>query len=73
MPPYDGGLLPPSYFLDPLDPLFSQIGQAFIQIQTQIYGTNHYYNGDPFNEGNIIDLMAFVSPKFSILSRNTSQ
>jgi alpha-N-acetylglucosaminidase len=50
LPPYDGGVLPPSYFLDPLDPLFSQIGQAFIQIQTQIYGTNHYYNGDPFNE-----------------------
>lgn len=50
LPPYDGGALNSSYFLDPLDPLFTQIGETFIQLQSQIFGTNHYYNTDPFNE-----------------------
>ena len=49
MPPYEDGLLP-SYFLDPLDPLFTELGQAFIKLQTQLYGSDHYYNADPFNE-----------------------
>jgi len=39
-----------TYFLDPADPLFSKIGSEFIKIQTQVYGTDHLYNADPFNE-----------------------
>jgi hypothetical protein len=31
------------------DPLFSQIGTQFIKTQTQIFGTDHFYNCDPFN------------------------
>eukprot|EP01087_Luapelamoeba_hula_P016110 TRINITY_DN4922_c0_g1_i1.p1 TRINITY_DN4922_c0_g1~~TRINITY_DN4922_c0_g1_i1.p1 ORF type:complete len:565 (-),score=77.89 TRINITY_DN4922_c0_g1_i1:106-1800(-) len=40
-----------TYFLNPLDPLFQQIGSTFISIQGQTYGNeNHLYNADPFNE-----------------------
>ena len=30
--------------------LFTKIGQTFLQKQSEIYGTDHYYNIDPFNE-----------------------
>jgi len=36
--------------LDPNDSLFTTIGQKFIEIQTQHYGTDHIYNCDTFNE-----------------------
>ena len=36
--------------LDWQDPLFTKIGQTFLQKQSEIYGTDHYYNIDPFNE-----------------------
>jgi len=36
--------------LDPNDELFLQIGQVFIEIQTQYYGSDHIYNCDSFNE-----------------------
>lgn len=39
-----------SYFLDPLDPLFSKIQKAFLAEQTKLYGTDHIYGADPFNE-----------------------
>lgn len=39
-----------SFFLDPLDPLFKEIQQKFLTKQTQLYGTNHFYGADPFNE-----------------------
>ncbi|GAM27941.1 hypothetical protein SAMD00019534_111170 [Acytostelium subglobosum LB1] len=39
-----------TYYLDPSDPLFSKIAQTFIFTQDQLYGTDHYYNFDPFNE-----------------------
>jgi len=39
-----------TYFLDPLDPLFSKIGALLITELTRTFGTDHYYNSDPFNE-----------------------
>ncbi len=39
-----------SYFLDPLDSLFSVIQKAYLEEQTRRYGTDHIYGADPFNE-----------------------
>ena len=39
-----------SYFLDPLDSLFGVIQRAFLEEQTRLYGTDHIYGADPFNE-----------------------
>ena len=39
-----------SWFLDPMDPLFKKIQKAFIKEQTKLYGTDHIYGVDPFNE-----------------------
>ncbi|HEX7018978.1 MAG TPA: alpha-N-acetylglucosaminidase [Gemmatimonadaceae bacterium] len=39
-----------TWFLDPLDPLFQRIGRRFIERQTQLYGTDHLYAADSFNE-----------------------
>ncbi len=39
-----------TYTLSPTDPMFHQIGNAFINAQTQVFGTDHFYNADPFNE-----------------------
>jgi len=36
--------------IDPMDPLFAKITTLFIQLQTQTFGTDHYYNTDLFNE-----------------------
>lgn len=36
--------------LDPLDPLFSEIGKTFIEEQTRLFGTDHWYAADPFHE-----------------------
>ncbi|GAM25850.1 hypothetical protein SAMD00019534_090250 [Acytostelium subglobosum LB1] len=41
---------PGTFFLDPVDPLFAKISQTFLQIQNETYGTDHFYNFDPFNE-----------------------
>lgn len=37
-------------FLDPMDPLFAQIQKEFIDEQTRLFGTDHIYGADPFNE-----------------------
>lgn len=37
-------------FLSPMDPLYAQIQKDFIQEQTRMYGTDHIYGVDPFNE-----------------------
>lgn len=39
-----------SYFLDPLDPLFLKIQKSFMEKQERLYGTDHIYGADPFNE-----------------------
>ena len=39
-----------TWFLDPLDPLFQRFGRRFIERQTELYGTDHLYAADPFNE-----------------------
>ena len=44
--------MPGTYFLDPMDPLFQVIGKSFIQKQTEMYGTDHLYDADCFNEVN---------------------
>lgn len=36
--------------LDPLDPLFRELGKVFISEQTRLFGTNHWYAADPFHE-----------------------
>ena len=37
-------------FLDPMDPLFTKIQKRFIDIEDSIYGTDHVYGIDLFNE-----------------------
>ncbi len=41
-----------TWFLDPLDPLFARIGQRFVERQAELFGTDHLYAADPFNEIN---------------------
>jgi len=47
-----GGMLPQytTYFLDPTDKLFEAIQQKYLLEQEKMYGTNHLYSADPFNE-----------------------
>jgi len=39
-----------TWFLDPTDSLFQRFGRRFVEVQTDLYGTNHLYAADPFNE-----------------------
>lgn len=39
-----------TYILDAEDPLFAEIGKRFLQKQTALFGTNHLYSADTFNE-----------------------
>lgn len=39
-----------SHFLDPLDSLFTVIQKEFLEQQTGLFGTDHIYGADPFNE-----------------------
>jgi alpha-N-acetylglucosaminidase len=39
-----------TYILDSEDPLFAQIGKQFLQTQTRLFGTDHLYSADTFNE-----------------------
>lgn len=38
------------YFLNPSDPLYAEIQKKFLETQTKLYGTDHIYGIDPFNE-----------------------
>jgi len=38
------------YILDPEDSLFGKVGALFLKLQTQTYGTDHFYSADTFNE-----------------------
>ena len=48
LPPWNG--FPPTYFLDPQDPLFIRLGKLFIEEQTRQFGTDHLYASDTFIE-----------------------
>jgi len=39
-----------TWFLDPTDSLFSEIQVRFLKEQAALYGTDHLYAADPFNE-----------------------
>jgi alpha-N-acetylglucosaminidase len=39
-----------NYILDSEDPLFAEIGKRFLQKQTELFGTDHLYSADTFNE-----------------------
>jgi len=39
-----------TWFLDPADSLFQRFGRRFVEAQTALYGTDHLYAADPFNE-----------------------
>lgn len=39
-----------THFIDPMDPLFQVIQRRFLRKQAEIYGTDHIYGIDPFNE-----------------------
>lgn len=39
-----------TYFLDPTDALFGEIQKRFLTAQQKLYGTDHLYSADPFNE-----------------------
>ena len=47
-----GGLSPEfaTYYLDPTDPLFADIQKKFLDEQEAMYGSDHLYAADPFNE-----------------------
>lgn len=39
-----------TYILDSEDPMFAEIGKKFLEKQTQLFGTDHLYSADTFNE-----------------------
>ena len=39
-----------TYILDSEDPLFAEVGKRFLEAQTKLYGTDHLYSADTFNE-----------------------
>jgi alpha-N-acetylglucosaminidase len=39
-----------TYILDSEDPMFAVIGKKFLQTQTKLLGTDHFYSADTFNE-----------------------
>jgi len=41
---------PGTHFVDPADPLFQEVGKAFVEEQTKLYGTDHLYASDTFIE-----------------------
>ncbi|HVS91324.1 MAG TPA: alpha-N-acetylglucosaminidase [Mucilaginibacter sp.] len=38
------------YILDSDDPMFARIGKKYIEAQTKVYGTDHLYSAETFNE-----------------------
>ena len=39
-----------TYILDSEDPLFASIGKKFLETQTRLFGSDHLYSADTFNE-----------------------
>lgn len=44
------GGFPATYMLDPMDPAFKRMGKIFLEEQRRMYGTDHFYSADTFNE-----------------------
>jgi len=40
----------PTYFIDPTDPNFIEVGKVFLEEQTKLFGTDHLYASDSFIE-----------------------
>lgn len=38
------------YLLEPTDPMFATVGSRFIALQANVYGTDHIYQADTYNE-----------------------
>lgn len=43
-------IAPPTNVLDPEEDMFSEIGRRFLEEQTRLFGTDHLYSADTFNE-----------------------
>ena len=41
---------PGTTFVDPQDPLFQEIGRRFVEEQTRLFGTDHYYAADVYRD-----------------------
>ena len=41
---------PPTCFVDPQDPLFVQLGKRFVEAQSRLFDTDHFYAADTFIE-----------------------
>lgn len=44
-------MFPATGQIDPLDPLFMQMGRAYLDKQKELLGAYHFYAADPFHEG----------------------
>lgn len=44
------GIFPNINIIDPTDELFVEVGKKFMEIQTKMFGTDHLYAADTFNE-----------------------
>ena len=43
-------IAPPTYIMSPEEPMFMEIGRMFLEEQTRVFGTDHLYSADSFNE-----------------------
>jgi len=55
------------WFLSPEDTLYARIQRAFIEEQTALYGTDHLYGLDPFNE---VDAPSWDAETLSAMGRD---
>ena len=65
------------YQLESTDPLFHTIGSRFIEVQNSIYGTDHIYSCDTFNEmdpttTNLTELTASSSAVYQAMAASDS-
>ena len=56
------------HFLAPMDPLFAQIQKEYLEAQTEIFGTDHIYGVDLFNE---IEAPSWDPETLAAMSRGT--
>ncbi len=56
-----------TYFLNSEDPLYSRIQRMFLEEQTRLFGTDHIYGIDPFNE---VDPPSFEPEYLNRVSRH---